>query len=212
MHCGSPGGQWAGKTSVCGILSERYGLTHYHYDFHSARGHEDRRKMAQLSRGEPITEFDPEAHYVTATPEESTAMAMATFPERFEWVLDDLRGLVTPLPVIADGWGLRPELILPITGAPERILVMVPTDGFRRQQAAIVPRAGALGHRVSDPEKAQRTRMERDRLIAADAVATARQHGIRVFEVDGSTDAEGVADQVAFHFSRFLPALARVRR
>ena len=70
------GGQWAGKTTVCGILAERYGLTHCHYDFHASRGHDDRRRMAQVRRGEPVTEFDAEAHFVTATPEESAAMAL----------------------------------------------------------------------------------------------------------------------------------------
>lgn len=206
------GGQWAGKTTVCGILAERYGLTHYHYDYHAARGHEDRRQMAQLRRGEPVTGFDAEAHYVTATPAESAALALATFPERFGWVLDDLRALVSPLPVIVDGWGLRPELILPITGAPERILVMVPTDDFRRTQAGRLPRAGALGHPVSDPAKAQRTRIERDRLIAADVVATATRNGIRVLEVDGSSTADEVADVVSVHFAGFLPVPAGVRR
>src|SRR6266540_2772000 len=34
------GGQWAGKSTVAGILAEQYGLTHYHYDYHDARGHE----------------------------------------------------------------------------------------------------------------------------------------------------------------------------
>ena len=28
------GGQWAGKSTVAGILAQRYGLTHYHYDYH----------------------------------------------------------------------------------------------------------------------------------------------------------------------------------
>jgi hypothetical protein len=36
------GGQWAGKSTVARILALRYGLTAYHYDYHDARGHEDR--------------------------------------------------------------------------------------------------------------------------------------------------------------------------
>ena len=54
--------------------------------------------------------------------------------------------------------------------------------------------------------------MERDRLIAADAVAQARRGGIRVLEVDGSADATRVADEVAVHFGPFLPLTAEVRR
>ncbi|WP_409491766.1 hypothetical protein [Amycolatopsis sp. cmx-11-12] len=43
---------------------------------------------------------------------------------------------------------------------------MVPTDGFREHQLRVVPRAAAVAHRVSDPERAQRNRIERDRLVA----------------------------------------------
>ena len=28
------GGQWAGKTTVAGLLTDRYGLVHYPYDYH----------------------------------------------------------------------------------------------------------------------------------------------------------------------------------
>jgi hypothetical protein len=37
------GGQWAGKSTVARILARRYGITAYHYDYHDARGHDDRR-------------------------------------------------------------------------------------------------------------------------------------------------------------------------
>jgi len=109
------GGQWAGKSTVAGILAGRHGLTHYHYDYHDARAHQDRRLAAMLRRGE--------------TPATS------------------------PRPILAEGWGLRPELVV---------------------------------------------------LIAADAVEHAREQGVRVLEVDGSGEAEEVADLVADHFAPFL--------
>jgi hypothetical protein len=62
---------------------------------------------------------------------------------------------------------------------------------------------------ASDPLRAQANRVERDRQLAADAVRTAREHGVRVLEVDGSADAEAVADAVGAHFSRYLPPRAR---
>ena len=57
---------------------------------------------------------------------------------------------------------------------------------------------------MSDPEHGQRNRVERDRLIAADAEAAASRHGIRVLRVDGSRNAEQVASLVADHFSAYL--------
>jgi hypothetical protein len=201
------GGQWAGKSTVAGILAGRHGLTHYHYDYHDARGHLDRRTARRVRRGEPAAEPDPESMWVRSTVEQAVDAARSTFVERFDYVQDDLRALVSPHPIIADGWGLRPELVAPLT-SPRRMVVMVATEEFREQQRLRLPRAGALRSDVSDPALAQRNRIARDRLLAEDAVRQARQLDIRVIEVDGSRDAEAMADGVAEHFQEFLP-LAR---
>ncbi|MEO3930085.1 hypothetical protein ABGB07_40500 [Micromonosporaceae bacterium B7E4] len=198
------GGQWAGKSTVAGILAERYGLTHYHYDYHDARGHNDRRVVCRVRRGEPA-EPDWETIWVHTAPEEMARQVLVEFAERFEWVQDDLRALTSPRPILAEGWGLRPDLVAPVAGSTRRMVVMVPTEEFRQRQLDRLPRAGRLGHQVSDPELGQRNRIQRDRLLADDAVRGARRLDIRVIEVDGSRDAEGVADLVAAHFAPFLP-------
>lgn len=143
--------------------------------------------------------------WVDPTPEEMAATTLAGFPVRFEWALDDLRALVSGRPVLAEGWGLRPEFVAPIIDAPRRMLVMVPTDGFREHQLRVLPRAGSMAHQVSDPARAQRNRLERDRLVAQDAVRAAERLGIRVLAVDGTRDADAVADEVADHFGPYLP-------
>jgi hypothetical protein len=58
---------------------------------------------------------------------------------------------------------------------------------------------------LDDPERAQRHRLERDRLVAADAVRHAEDLGIRVIEVDGSRDAAAIAGEVAAQFGPYLP-------
>jgi hypothetical protein len=193
------GGQWAGKTTVAGILTDRFDLTHYHYDYHDSRGHWDRKTAAASRRGETPADPSPAGTYLRWTPEEAAADALRLFVERFEFVLDDLRALQSPRPIVADGWGLRPELVAQVTADRRRMVVLVPTEEFRQAQIARLPRAAAL----SRPH-----RVDRDRLIAADAVAAARRHGIRVIEVDGSRDAEGIADLVAGQFAEFMPAAA----
>jgi hypothetical protein len=199
------GGQWAGKSTVAGILAEQYGLTAYHYDYHDARGHDDRRIAQRVRRGESSAQPDWEAVWIQATPQEMADQVIADFPDRFQWVQDDLRALVSPRPILAEGWGLRPELVAPVAGSTRRMVVMVPTEEFRQHQLARLPRAGAISHQVSDPQLAQRNRVERDRLIAVDAVRNAHRLGIRVIEVDGLCHAERVADMVAEHFAPFLP-------
>jgi hypothetical protein len=168
------GGQWAGKTTVAGILADRHTLTHYHYDYHDSRGHQERRK----ARRDDADSSGP----------------LEVFVERFAFVQDDLRALQSPRPILADGWGLRPELVAEVTSDRRRMVVMVPTEEFRQEQIRRLPRAAA-----APPE-----RVARDRLIAEDAVRQAERLGIRVIHVDGSRDAEGVADIVSGHFAEFV--------
>ncbi|MFD6068567.1 hypothetical protein [Amycolatopsis lurida] len=198
------GGQWAGKSTVSRLLAHRHGITVYHYDFHDARAHQDRRIAQRVLEGLPAADPDPETVWVDTTPERMAADTIAGFPSRFAWALDDLRALVSGRPILAEGWGLRPDLVAPLLDSPRRMIVMAPTDDFREHQLRVLPRAAAVAHRVGDPERAQRNRIERDRLVAEDAVRTARDLGIRVLEIDGSRDAEAVADVVADHFGPYL--------
>ncbi|GAA3671366.1 hypothetical protein GCM10022224_039510 [Nonomuraea antimicrobica] len=201
------GGQWAGKSTVARLLAARYGLTAYHYDYHDIRAHNDRRIARRLALGQSPADPDLEDVWVHTTPAEMAAQTLAGFPVRFEWALDDLRALVSGRPVLAEGWGLRPEFVAPIAGSPRRMVVMVPTEAFRAWQVRSLPRAATFDHEVSDPVRAQRNRLERDRLVADDAVRSARRLGVRVIEVDGSRDADAVADLVADHFRPYLPPL-----
>jgi hypothetical protein len=198
------GGQWAGKSTVARLLAVRHGLTAYHYDYHDARAHNDRRIARRVALGEPVADPEPEAVWVELEPDEMAARTLAGFPVRFDWALDDLRALVSGRPIIAEGWGLRPDLVAPIIDSTRRMVVMVPTPEFRHHQLRALPRAAAMAHRVSDPVRAQQNRLERDRLVADDAVRAARRLGIRVIDVDGSADAEAVADMVADHFEPYL--------
>ncbi|MEV6977400.1 hypothetical protein [Kitasatospora sp. NPDC093806] len=201
------GAQWAGKTTVAELLAERYGLTAYHYDFHDARGHQARRIARRVATGAPTADPTPDGMWVDRSPEELAAETLAGFPERFGWVLDDLRALSAGRPLLAEGWGLRPELVHPLlSDSPDRMVVLVPTEEFRQHQIRTFPRAGALQADVSDPARAQANRVARDRLVAADAVDHARRLGIRVIEVDGTEPVTATADTVATHFARHLPA------
>ncbi|WP_097323083.1 hypothetical protein [Paractinoplanes atraurantiacus] len=193
------GGQWAGKTTVAGILAERHGLVHYYYDFHAARAHDDRRVAAAVRQGGSFQATDWEKVWIGPTPDQMASDVLASFRQGFEWVLDDLRGIGTAHPVIAEGWGLRPELVAAVTD-PARMVVLAPTDEWRRHQVAHLPRAGKISHRVSDPELAGRNRFARDRLVTADAVAGAHELGIRVIEIDGTRPARAIADDLADHF------------
>lgn len=132
---------------------------------------------------------------MNTTPEEMAAATLAGFPIRFQWALDDLRGLVSGRPIIAEAWGLRPELVAPLTDSPQRMVVMVATEQFHQRQLRQLPRAATISHQVSDPARAQHNRLARDRIVAEDAAGSARCLGIKVIEVDGTRDAGSRANQ-----------------
>lgn len=202
------GAQWCGKTTVAEIVARQYGLTVYHYDYHDARSHQDRRIARRIALGEPVRDPDPDQVWLERSPEEMAAETLAGFPVRFEWALDDLRALFTGRPAIAEGWGLRPELVAPLLDSPRRMAVLVPTEEFRSHQLRSFPRAGTLHARVSDPARAQANRIARDRLVTEDAARNARRLGIRVIVVDGTLDAAAVAAELAEQFAPYLGVAA----
>jgi hypothetical protein len=198
------GAQWAGKSTVARILATRHGLTAYHYDYHDARGHSERRAARRARAGLPYVE-PPAPDYAGSTPSALAEQSLASFADRLEFVFDDLRALTGPHPLLAEGFGLRPEALAPLLDAPDRMIVMVPTEEFRQHQIRTLPRAGALSVEASDPVLAQANRVDRDRLLAEHAVRAAQKYGVHVLEVDGSRDAEAVADEVAQHLAAYLP-------
>ncbi|MCF0094337.1 hypothetical protein [Micromonospora sp. MH99] len=198
------GGQWAGKSTVAVNLTLRHGLTTYLYDRHDARGHDDRRVADRVRRGEPPAGPDPDTTWVRTDPARMAADTLASFPRRFDWVMDDLSALVPARRMVAEGWGLRPELVAPVVESVRQMVVLVPTAEFRAQQIARLPRARAVPAGVSDPERALRNRWARDELVAADAAAQAKRLGVRVIRVDGTLDGEELTDVVQEHFAPYL--------
>lgn len=191
------GAPWAGKSTVARLLAARHGLTTYHHDYHDTGGTDG-------DEARPAAAGDPET-WVHTTAERMLSETLAEFSLRFTGALDDLRALMSPHPIVAEGRGLRPDLVAPEVDSPGRMVVLVPTELFRQHQLRQLPWAASVGSKVSDPERAQRNRVARDRLLAADAVRSARKLGIRVIEIDGSLGPEDVTDVVDDHFAGFLP-------
>src|SRR5439155_5930725 len=108
-------------------------------------------------------------------------------------------------PVLAEGWGFRPELVAPLLDSPRRAIFLVPSDDFQQRQLRELPRAGRVSFPTSDPERAQRNRVGRDRLLAGELVESARRLGLRTVMVDGTLTVDEVADLVGEHFGPFLP-------
>ena len=205
------GAQWAGKSTVANLLAARYPLIRYSYDYHDARSHSARARanpdrFPTLSAFLTALEADPDSVWVEPTPEAMAYQALRIFAERFEMVLEDIDALPGAANTLAEGWGLRPDLIAPHLRQSDRAVFLVPTEAFRERQLASVGRAKSMSTPgLRDPERAQRNRVERDRIIAADLVEQATRLGLPVIVVDGSENAGQVAARVEAQFRPYLP-------
>lgn len=203
------GGQWAGKTSVARELSARHGLHHYQYDYHDARGHyaraaaEPARFPRRFAFQQALAD-DPNRAWVTPTPRDLADWTLEICAERFQMVLEDLDALPRDRQVIAEGFGLRPDLVATQIEDPREALFLVPTEAFRRVQGARLERATSAPPGVSDPARAVRNRWERDRLLAEDVVRSAALLGLTVIHVDGSKSLSDVVHEAEM---QFLPLL-----
>ena len=148
---------------------------------------------------------DPNGVWVDPSAEEMADRALRIFAERFEMVLEDLASVDAP--VLAEGWGLRPELLAPCLQVSEQAVFLVPTESFRKHQLVTLERSKRLGiPGLSDPERAQRNRIERDRILALNVVEEANRLALPVIHVDGTESESVVAERVEKQFRPFLPA------
>ena len=205
------GAQWAGKTTVARLLAARYPLVVYAYDYHDARSHSARAR-ADADRFPAYNAFlaalddDPDRVWSDPSPKQMAERELAVFRERFQMVSEDLSALPEATPVLAEGWGLRPDLVAPHLAAPEKAIFLVPTESFRQSQLDALGRAKRISvGGLREPARAQRNRIERDRLLAEDVVARANALGLPTLEVDGIENPLSVSERVGKQFRPFLP-------
>jgi hypothetical protein len=205
------GAQWAGKTTVARLLAARYPLVVYAYDYHDARSHSARARdqadrFPRFNAFLDALEGDPDSVWSSSSPEEMAEATLAIFRERFQMVLEDLAALPDEVAVLAEGWGLRPDLVAPHLDSPERAIFLVPSESFRQSQLGTLERARRLdAPGLREPMRAQQNRVERDRLLAANVVARADALDLTLLEVDGSEDESTVTGRVEDQFRPFLP-------
>ena len=196
------GGTGAGKSSVATALAERYRLGRYDYDWYDARDHTTRTRPDRHPYRAAFLAMSLDERWVLHTPREMADNAIGSFRDRFEMVIEDLLALPRGQPVVADGFGLLPELIYPVVGSARQAIFLLPTPEFR---------AGALKRRgwrtidgTSDAERARANRLARDDLLTEHVRQEAAKLGFATIDVDGSRGLAQVIDDVERHFSPLL--------
>jgi hypothetical protein len=195
------GGTGAGKTTVARILAERYDLALYDGD---------RAEHAWVRR------CTPERHpyfwaglqltheqRVMRSPEDSFNDMASLHGETIGFLVEDLLAMPVDRVVLVDYFGTTPHDVHPLLTWSEQVAFLLPTPEFRRR---------ALGARYSDPARARANwgqsdhvrafanRLARDELWDAELCRQADAFDLPIMLVDGSRDANDLADDLARRF------------
>ena len=198
----------AGKTTVSRIVAEALGGVAYRQDGEEPN-HLRKSDPATHPRGarlqtliETLTERELfETLWLGKSPETMARDARLSWDERIDFICDDLLELPTDRPIVAEGPGFFPNVIVPLLTDPRSAIWLVPTAEFKRESHARREKS-AWRTMTSDPERALRNHIERDIIMAGmyrDALAA---YGLPWIEVDGSKPVEVIADEVARRFRR----------
>ena len=134
--------------------------------------------------------------WVLRSPARMAEMEVLEFRERFGMVLEDLAADAPG--IVAEGFGLLPELVAPHLSSPRQAIFLLPTPAARERNYASRGWAGIDG--TSDHDRASRNKLERDALLTEHVRRTARSHGLATVELDGSQPLEAVITVVERHF------------
>jgi hypothetical protein len=192
------GGSGAGKSTIARRLAERHGLRVYSTDAVMAE-HGRRIAPAAAPFLREFARMDMDERWLSRSP----AMMLETFHwfrgEGFGLIVEDLLRLPAGPGVVAEGFRLLPRLVRPLA-APGHAVWLAPTPAFRR--AAFESRGSllAIAGRTSDPDRALRNLLERDRLFTDRVRAEATELGLPVLGVDPSASADDLTARVAARF------------
>ncbi len=120
--------------------------------------------------------------------------------EGFGLIVEDLLRLPTEPRVIIDGFRLLPHLVMPFLARPRQAVWLIPTPEFRL--AALESRGSmwTIAGKTSDPDRALRNLLERDRLFTERVREEARRLDLRAIEVDTTMTEDDLVEQVTEAF------------
>jgi 2-phosphoglycerate kinase len=190
------GGSGAGKSTIARRIAARRGLSVYSTD--DVMGDHSRRSTPEDSpQLDRFMAMDMDERWVDRSPE----VMLDTFHwyrgECFDLIVEDLLRLPADAAVIAEGFRLLPHLVEPLLDDRARAVWLLPTPAFRR--AAFESRGSAwdIPRRTSDPERAQRNLLERDRMFTDRLAQETDRRRLPAIEVDIGLGEDELAQRVA---------------
>ena len=195
-----------GKSTIAQNLATRHDMYVYHYDQTDSDHH---MKLAEtVSEIQKFNDASLDERWVIPEPKAMFERSLFSFSRRFSLVIEDLLDFPNDQPIIAEGFGLLPELVRPMLSSYHQAIWFVPTESFKRDS---MERRGkpSFGKLTSNPEKTKTNLFTRDMMLADYYRKQVSSYGYTLYEIDGSRSAEQMTDLVEAHFAKYLPILAR---
>lgn len=178
------GGSGGGKSTIARRLAAQYGLTIYATDDMMA----DHARRSSREASPLLHEFmamDMDQRWIQRSP----ATMLETFHwfrgEGFDLIVEDLLHLPREPGVVVEGFRLLPQLVKPLLRESSRAVWLLPTPEFR--QTVIESRGGSAWgflNKTTDPERALRNLLERDRMFTDLLRVETARLGLPAVEVD----------------------------
>jgi hypothetical protein len=193
------GGSGAGKSTIARRMAARHGLRLFPTD-DVMPDHARRSTPGDLPFLSEFAAMDMDERWVNRSPE--------TMLETFHWfrgegfglIVEDLLRLPREPCVIAEGFRLLPPLVKPLLAVLDHAVWLLPTPGFRR--AAFDSRGSLweIARRTSNPERALRNLLERDRMFTERLYEETKRLELRIIEVHTTTTEDELAERVTEAF------------
>jgi 2-phosphoglycerate kinase len=194
------GGSGAGKTTIARRIAAEHCLQPYATDDVMA-DHSRRSTPENCPLLHEFMAMGMDERWVNRSPKDMLETFHWFSGEGFHMIVEDILRLPREPGVIADGFRLLPHLVEPLLAARSQAVWLLPTPEFR--QAVFDGRGGArwgfIG-KTSDPERALRNLLERDRMFTRRLSEEARRLGLNTIEVDPAMSVDELAGRVAEAF------------
>ena len=190
------GGSAAGKSTIARRIAAQQGLRVYATDDVMA-DHARRSSPEDCPLLHRFMAMDMDQRWVNRSPETMLETFHWFRGEGFDLIIEDLLRLPREPGVIVEGFRLLPHLVKPLLTITSRAVWFLPTPDFR--DAVVESRGGsAWGFlaRTSDPERALRNLLERDRMFTDILRDETARLGLHAIEVDTTTTEDNLTRRV----------------
>jgi 2-phosphoglycerate kinase len=190
------GGSGAGKSTIARRIAVQHGLRVYATDDVMA-DHAGRSSREDCPSLHNFMAMDMDERWVNRPPETMLETFHWFRGEGFHMIIEDLLRLPREPGVIVEGLRLLPRLVRPLLSVRSHAVWLLPTPDFRR--AVVESRGGSASGflaRTTDPERALRNLLERDRMFTDMLREATERLELPAIEVDTTMTEDDLARRV----------------